>query len=111
MSRVMLKAIVSADQFNYIDGIDGPKTVEQAEKLGLSRNGNGLISKIWELKAHQGHGSLGWEIVNHEDWILTWKYNGLPLRKTVCTKDEFERTYEVVPRGSIGEMWSNILET
>ncbi len=54
MAKYRLREQIEAHQFNYIDGIDGPKTIQHAKSLGLSRNGDGRISKIWEIRSAVG---------------------------------------------------------
>jgi hypothetical protein len=66
MRACLRNQVWNAIQFEYIDGIDGPKTVKYAEGIGLSRNGDGGISKLWEIKTESG-----WKIVDHGDWILS----------------------------------------
>ena len=80
-------AIVEAEQFNYIDGIDGPQTIEHAKSLGLSRNGDGGISLIWEVRTYQG-----WHIVRDGDY-LSLETDGTKL---VFEKDQFESRYELI---------------
>lgn len=75
---------VKAVQFNYIDGIDGPKTHKLAQSLGLSTHGT---SVLWEI-----HTTFGWHIVDHRDWILT-NTGGGPW--CIVLHDEaFKATYE-----------------
>lgn len=78
--------VVRAEQFLYIGGIDGPKTIARAEELGLSTNGG--ISKLWEIK-YAG----AWTIVRHGTWLLfkDGKLDGLLL------DEQFQKHYEKVP--------------
>ena len=77
--------VIEAEQFNYIDSIDGNLTIELAHRLGLSRNEG--RSKIWEIKTLEG-----WLIVSHGDWIIT----GVKGERYPCKPDIFEATYEKV---------------
>ena len=81
-------SIWEAVQFNYVDGIDGLETIELAKSLGLSRNGDGGISKIWEIDTVSG-----WRIVDDGDWILSAP-RGFHMETiyTVMKKNEFEKT-------------------
>ena len=55
--------VIEATQFNYIDEINGLKTIAMATALGLSRNGS---SKLWEIETLEG-----WHIASNGDWIIT----------------------------------------
>ena len=90
MKVVPQNQILTAEQFLFIDGIDGIKTSARAEELGLSVNGPGN-SKLWELESWDNY-SKGWEIVDHSDWILTG-YDG---RKYVKTHKEFMKNYVLI---------------
>ena len=74
--------VIDAIQFNYIDGINGLKTIALAQSLGLSRNGSSLL---WEIETLEG-----WHIVKDGDWIIT----GVKGEKYACKPDIFELTYE-----------------
>ena len=76
--------VIEAIQFNYIDGINGLKTIALALALGLSRKGS---SKIWEIETLEG-----WHIVSNGDWIIT----GVKGELYPCKPDIFELTYEKV---------------
>jgi len=82
-----ISKVVEAEQFNYIDGISGPKTTELAQSLGLSTNGP---SVLWEVTTAQG-----WKIVYSGYWIVT-QSDG---RKYVYKQEEFAQIYEPVPEG------------
>ncbi len=82
------RKVVKAEQFLYIDGMDGPKTVMRAESLGLSRSGTSLL---WEIHLPNPHIGTWW-IVTHGDWIITEDKD----HKHLCKPDIFKETYEVV---------------
>lgn len=85
MIKYRRKDTINAVQFLFIDNIDGKETIKFAESLGLSRNGNGMISKIWEVKT-----KWGWKIVNHGDYVIIDDDGSY----AVVTKERFEELYE-----------------
>jgi hypothetical protein len=86
MSKYRRKEQYEAVQFLYIDGIDGPETIKRAKELGLSRNGDGGISKIWEI-----HTNWGWKIVEHGSYIMK-----VGNEISVIYRERFEELYESV---------------
>lgn len=91
MAKYRRKETFEAVQFLYIDGIDGVETIKRAEELGLSRNGGGMISKIWEIKT-----KWGWKVVRHGDYIMT-ESDDWGNHKSVVFGERFEELYELVP--------------
>jgi hypothetical protein len=84
--RYRKKGEVFAVRFLYIDNIDGKETIKFAKSIGLSRNGDGGISLLWEIQTQ-----TGWKIVNHGDYVVD--NNGVI---SVMNERDFEATYEAV---------------
>ena len=76
---------VDAIQFKYIDGNDGPKTTELANKLGLKRSKN--FPDFWEVQTY-----LGWKKISNEDWIIKDE-NGIVC---ILRNKEFDKVYKKI---------------
>ena len=88
------RPVVRAEQFKYLDGIDGPRTCARAKALGLSTNGG--TSKLWEIWT-----ARGWQIVSHSWWIVWGQgFDGTDIAQHVFTNMQFEQQYvEVTTTG------------
>ena len=90
MPTFRLKERIEAEQFVFLDGIDGPLTCARAEALGLSTNGG--LSKLWEKRINGV-----WTLVDHGCWLVHGSYRqGTSKVQRVLSDAEFQRDYEAV---------------